>query len=342
MHPLLWFVFPVGVSLAAAIGEAWLLVRLSRDSIPKLLLHVALTHRIAEPAFPSARWPFGFDTVSTARRLGFVGSTLSPEGFLRVKHLSLYLSLVLGFSLFALVLGRQELTYVVERLAGERVLDSAMPPFEFARGLLIATVAPLAIMGWFAPDVWLRRTSSGRRRDILEQMPDFLELMAACMNAGAEYERALEIIARTMGGPLARELRLTIAERELAVPRSRYMQGFAARTTMRPGLPTVHERANGNGAVRAPAMDPETWIVDEFARTVDQATDLGTSLQATLRDQASRMRQYRFAKAQELARASSVGVALPLGLMVLGMLITILVSLFYAGRQALPGLGGGL
>ena len=98
--------------------------------------------------------------------------------------------------------------------------------------------------------------------------------------------------------------------------------------------------SNGHTSARVAAVDPETWIVDEFARTVDQATDLGTSLQHTLRDQASRMRQYRFAKAQELARASSVGVALPMGLMVLCMLVTILISLFYSGRGALPGLGG--
>lgn len=342
MHPLLWLLFPVGTFLAAAVLEGWLLVRLARDALPRRLLLVAFTYRLVELAFPSERWPFGFDRDASARRLAFVGATFPVEGFIRVKHLSLYLGLLLGGSLFALVLGREELTQLFGVLFNGDELNPSMPPFDFARGLLLATAGPFLAIGWFAPDFWLRRTSAGRRRDILEQMPDFLELMAACMNAGAEYERALEIIARTMGGPLARELRLTIAERELAVPRSKYMQLFASRTTMRTGVVSRLDGSGTNGPVRAAAMDPETWIVDEFARTVDQATDLGTSLQATLRDQASRMRQYRFAKAQELARASSVGVALPLGLMVLGMLITILVSLFYSGRQALPGLSGGL
>ncbi len=208
---------------------------------------------------------------------------------------------------------------------------------DFAQGLLLAIVLPVVFLGWLAPDIWLRQRAASRKRELLEQMPDFLELLAACMNAGAEYERALEIIARTMGGPLARELRLTVAERELAVARSKYMHAFAARATMRE-VGSVLDRRDGareQGLVRTAVQDPEVWIVDEFARTVDQATDLGNSLQATLKDQAGRMRQYRFAKAQELARASSVGVALPLGLMVLGMLITILLSIFYSGAVPL-------
>ncbi len=342
LSPFLWFIFPIGTLLAACVLEAKLLISLARGSVPRLLTRFAVTHPITNLAFPAARWPFGFDTASIGRQLAFMGLPMSPEGFLRVKHLSLYLALLFGVSLFALVLGQDELAYVIERLLQGREVDLAMPSMEFTRGLLIATAGPAVLAGWFAPDFWLRQQSGRRRREILEQMPDFLELLAASMNAGAEYERALEIIARTMGGPLARELRLTIVERELAVPRSKYMQAFATRATMRADLAHLPSTTdNGRyGATRALVLDPETWIVDEFARTVDQATDLGTSLQVTLRDQAARMRQYRFAKAQELARASSVGVALPLGLMVLGMLGTILISLFYTGRQALTGFAG--
>lgn len=340
---MLWAMVPAAALLLAGALETWLLVSLAKGAVPAALPRLAiLTYRPVELAFPAARWPFGLDTASTARQLSFVAAGISAEGFIKVKHLSVYLGLLLGAALFALVLGSQELAYLMDVVFNEAQPDPSLPSREFAQGLLAVTLVPSLLVSWFAPDLWLRRLSALRRRDILEQMPDFLELLAACMNAGAEYERALEIIARTMGGPLARELRLTIAERELAVPRTKYMQLFASRATMRADVRLLPGRANErtDGVARTVVMDPETWIVDEFARTVDQATDLGTSLQATLREQAMRMRQYRFAKAQEIARASSVGVALPLGLMVLGMMVTILVSLFYSGRGALPGFTG--
>lgn len=111
---------------------------------------------------------------------------------------------------------------------GFRVLLMALPPllcvltplllFESGthgrRELLMAAVVGFAA-GYALPRLWLTNRTAKRQRQLTMELPDALDLMAVCMEAGLSLDAALSRVAREMKGPapaLAAELQLMRTE----------------------------------------------------------------------------------------------------------------------------------
>ncbi|HEU4462975.1 MAG TPA: type II secretion system F family protein [Solirubrobacterales bacterium] len=108
-------------------------------------------------------------------------------------------------------------------------------------GLIAAPAAPgrlsilvlvgLPLAGFVVPDAMRERRARRRRRRLVAALPDALDLFAVSAGSGRGVAAGIEQLARAGEGPLAEELRLTVAELSCGVPLS------AALLTLRERVP---------------------------------------------------------------------------------------------------------
>jgi tight adherence protein C len=82
--------------------------------------------------------------------------------------------------------------------------------------LLVLVGLPAA--GFLLPDVIRERRARERQRRLVAALPDALDLLAVSAGSGRGPAAGIEQLARAGEGPLAEELRLTVAELSCGVP----------------------------------------------------------------------------------------------------------------------------
>ena len=146
-----------------------------------------------------------------------------------------------------------------------------------------------AAIGYYLPNVVLARTAASRRREIFENIPDALDLLTVCVEAGLSMERALSKVAAEIhikSLALAQELQLVLME-------------------MRAGF--SKERALRNLAMRTGVED-----MDALVAMLVQSERFGTSMGDSLRVHADNLRQKRSVLAEEEAARIGVKLLFPL------------------------------
>ncbi|HEX5988646.1 MAG TPA: type II secretion system F family protein [Solirubrobacterales bacterium] len=93
--------------------------------------------------------------------------------------------------------------------------------------LLVLVGMPLA--GFVAPDALRERRVRRRQRRLVAALPDALDLLAVSAGSGRGPAAGIEQLARAGEGPLAEELRLTVAELSCGVPLSAALQSLRER-----------------------------------------------------------------------------------------------------------------
>lgn len=160
-------------------------------------------------------------------------------------------------------------------------------------------VPPLAAGGHLAPLRWLRARAAARRRAIVRELPDLLDLLGICVESGMALDPALRMAAARLPGTLAAELRATLRELALGTPRREAYRGLAARS----GAPEV-------GQVVAALL---------------QAEELGAPLAAALDAQGRSLRAARRQAARDRAAGAAPRIQLVVALiMVPGALLLVL------------------
>jgi tight adherence protein C len=104
---------------------------------------------------------------------------------------------------------------------------AAAPAAPGRTALLVAIGMPAA--GFLAPDAWLEREARRRQRRLLAALPDALDLLAVSAGSGRGPAAGLEQLARAGEGPLAEELRLTVAELSCGMPLGAALRSLRAR-----------------------------------------------------------------------------------------------------------------
>ncbi|MDX6646084.1 MAG: tight adherence protein [Miltoncostaeaceae bacterium] len=135
----------------------------------------------------------------------------------------------------------------IERLQAAGVGQAAAPAIERARaggaqaagalGIVAAAVAPPAIVlvpalvagALIAPDRWLAGRARARRRAIVRQLPDLLDLLGICIESGMALDPALQLAVGRLPGALGDEVRATLRELALGTPRRAAYRGLADR-----------------------------------------------------------------------------------------------------------------
>jgi len=147
--------------------------------------------------------------------------------------------------------------------------------------LLLACAAP----GFFVPDLLVTAKARSRREAIKAELPDALDLLAVCVEAGLGFDGAIAKLTEHMAGPLADELGLTLGEMRIGESRQDALKKFAARVAT-----------------------PE---IAAFTRSIIQADQLGISLGRILRVQAADTRLRRQYAAEEKAMKAPIKMLFP-------------------------------
>jgi tight adherence protein C len=181
--------------------------------------------------------------------------------------------------------------------------------------LLVLTGGAGAAAGFFLPDIWLYNSGLKRQQRLALSLPEALDLLTICVEAGLGFDAALAQVARNLNGPLAPEFARVLQEMQIGKSRAEAMRAMAERSSV-----------------------PE---LRAFVSALTQSTELGIPVANVLREQAREMRVRRRQRAEAQAQKVPVKMTFPLigcllpalFVVVLGAgLITISHTLFHVFR----------
>jgi tight adherence protein C len=114
----------------------------------------------------------------------------------------------------------------------------------------------LPVAGFLAPDRLVARRVRARTRVMAAELPDLLDLLRVCVEAGLPLGRALGEVGARHGGTLAREWRAAAERIELGVPHAEALERLVARCPV-PAVSTLAaamRRAERHGAPLAETL----------------------------------------------------------------------------------------
>ena len=153
---------------------------------------------------------------------------------------------------------------------------------------VVAISLIFAAVGFFLPDFWLRNRITARQREITHTLPDILDLLMVCVEAGMGFDAAVARVAEQPEGrhsPLHQEMLRMHQEVRAGRPRAEALRALGERT--------------GTDEVKA--------MVTAFIQT----EKLGTPLGKTLRVHADSARVQRRHRAEERAHLAPLKMLAP-------------------------------
>jgi tight adherence protein C len=154
---------------------------------------------------------------------------------------------------------------------------------------LFLPVALAALVGFITPDLWLRNRVRARQRRIVWSLPDFMDLLLVCVEAGLGLDQAMARVGhelRTAHYDVSDELRIYGLEVNAGSSRAQALRNLAGRT--------------GVEGLRS------------FSAMLIQSDRFGTSVGRTLRIFSQDLRLRRRQAAEEAAAKLTVKLVIPL------------------------------
>lgn len=179
--------------------------------------------------------------------------------------------------------------------------------------LVVATLG--VVLGAYAPEIYVRNAATKRRQALQKGLPDALDLMVICTEAGLALDAALTRVAGEMARScpeIADEFGLAAVELGFLPERRKALENLNRRTDM----------ASIRGVVN----------------TLLQTEKYGTPLAQSLRVLATEYRNDRMMKAEEKAAKLPATMTVPLVVFILPTLFIVLIG--PAILRAIDGLGG--
>ena len=159
------------------------------------------------------------------------------------------------------------------------------------------------VLGFLAPDFWLNHRVSARQRELRLGVPEALDLIVICVEAGLSMDKATMRTAeelRISQPAIAEELNLVYLEQRAGLPRADAWKHFGDRT------------------------DVDT--IRSLASIVIQADKFGTSIGKTLRIHSETLRTRRRQDAEEQAAKTTVKLVFPLVLFIFPSLFVVTIG----------------
>ncbi|HUI90268.1 MAG TPA: type II secretion system F family protein [Anaerolineales bacterium] len=167
-------------------------------------------------------------------------------------------------------------------------------------------------LGFFFPQLILQSRINARQKDIRKAMPDALDLLTICVEAGLGFDAALSKVGEKWETYLSVALLRTIREIQLGKPRRDALKDMADRI----GIPEM----------------------TSFVAAVIQSEMLGVSLAKVLRIQSDQMRVKRRQHAEEEAHSAPIKMIIPMAFLTFPSIFIILLA--PAGMQIQHSLAG--
>jgi len=160
-------------------------------------------------------------------------------------------------------------------------------------GLTLQTLILIALIlyiGLFLPTLWLKRKVRHRQNNIRKHLPDALDMLSVCAQAGLGFDQSIQRVSENWNNELTAEFARVVAEMEMGVPRAQALRNLSDRLEI-----------------------PE---LSSFVAVIIQSDQLGMSIADTLQGQAEQMRVERRFRAQEQARKVPIKMLFPMILLI--------------------------
>lgn len=217
---------------------------------------------------------------NTARRLEMAGS---PRGM----DPMLYWSLRFG----GVILGGGLILLVSFTASEDSFLKGTM-------ALVIGLVVSLA--GFFVPELWLQSKINTRQKNILRALPDALDLLTICVEAGLGFDMAMNKVQEKWDNELALIFARVLREMQLGKIRRDALKDMASRVGV--------------------------MELSSFVAAVVQSEQLGVSMANVLRVQSDAMRVKRRQLAEEEAQKAPIKMLFPMAFLIFPSLLIILLG----------------
>lgn len=150
----------------------------------------------------------------------------------------------------------------------------------------IAIIVGVAVIGFFAPNLYLYQRAYERTAEVQRSLPDAIDLLTISVESGLGFDAALQQVARNTEGPLAEELSRVLREMQIGQGRGAALRALGDRTDV-PELRT-------------------------FVSAMIQADAFGIPISQVLRVQSGEIRVKRRQRAEEKAQQVPVKITIPL------------------------------
>ena len=204
--------------------------------------------------------------------------------------------------------------FFVAVIAGGIVLflfTLGLKDWSWGRKLLV--VAIFMVLGFFIPEMLLTSRIQHRQHEVRKAMPDALDLLTICVEAGLGFDAAMAKVAEKWNNELSLAFARALREMQLGKLRREALRDMAERI----GIAEM----------------------TSFVAAVIQSEQLGVSMAKVLRIQSDQMRVRRRQLAEEEAHKAPIKMLIPLALLIFPSICIVLMTpaLLIFVRSALKG-----
>jgi tight adherence protein C len=189
--------------------------------------------------------------------------------------------------------------------------------FLVVRSGTVLFIGLAALIGFMLPDLYLRNKRAKRCHEIVMFLPETVDLLTMCVEAGFDFTSALKwIIEKTTPNPMIEELAFVLEEIKWGKPRMQAIKDMGKRL----GMPEVNS----------------------FVQTLKQSETLGTPVAEALSNLAEDTRHQRFLRGERIAMQAPVKMLIPLIfciLPVIGIVVAAPVLIQFTKGGAFPTVG---
>jgi tight adherence protein C len=164
---------------------------------------------------------------------------------------------------------------------------------------LFLSLLTLYVSGYF-PRMWLRGRVRARQNKIRKGLPDALDMLSVCAEAGLGFDQAMQRVSEYWKTPVGLEFGRVIREMEMGLSRQEALRNLAERL--------------------------DVTELSSFVAVIIQSDQLGMSIADTLQAQARQMREERRFRAQEQARKAPLKMLFPMMLLILPAMFAIVLG----------------
>ncbi len=176
------------------------------------------------------------------------------------------------------------------------------------------------VMGYMFPEFWLKSKIKKIKNSIIRQLPDTVDLLGLCVNAGLDFMLAMKwVVEKSKPTVLTSELKLIMQEINVGKPRREALSDMAKKYEI-PDLST-------------------------FTRTLIQADRMGTSVAEALNILSEDMRASRYRRGEQVALKAPLKMLIPLMLFifpVVGILVVAPVLLDFMKSGTVSAVGSSM
>ncbi len=211
-----------------------------------------ITRAVAAFNKPICAGPLG---KRMAKDIAVARVNLTPEEFLLIKELLIIILMIIFYP--------------------------KNPDFIMAWGLLCF------VFGYMFPEIWLKAKIKRIKNEIIKELPDMIDLLALCVNAGLDFMLALKwVIEKSKKSVLTDELNLIMQEINVGKTRKAALKDLSSKYDL--------------------------TDVSTFTRTLIQADRMGTSVAEALNILSEDMRLARFRRGEQIALKAPLKMLVPL------------------------------